>query len=109
MSSEIGRVFLGRRYRFHAPPLIGGRMLSTQGMAYRTVAFARHGVTHQTNVVYEGLEGPDKGALVVCSLNNFLIHFTPDEGAEVGRELPYAVPLSQASPAEAACGEEVLP
>lgn len=46
------------------------------GSRYRLLGLAKHGRTHQEQVVYEGVTGPDAGKWFVCSVHDFALRLT---------------------------------
>ena len=76
---EVGRIVVGQTYRFHKQREFkhDGKTWweDTDGTLYKVLRFARHGVTFQDQVIYEGLDGRNAGRVFVSSLNDFAIHF----------------------------------
>ncbi len=81
---EVGRVVLGREYRFHQlrKVRIDGEqvVVDVEGAFYRTVCWSRDSRTGQEQVACVGLDGEDEGRIFTCSLLDFVLRFREVEG-----------------------------
>lgn len=63
-----------------------------EGKVYRPFCVAWHQRRHQEEVVYQGIDGPDKGRWLVCTLDDWATRFQLIEEekptAEVAKEIP---------------------
>jgi hypothetical protein len=77
-----GRIVVGGVYRFHqlSKVLCEGMTLidDVEGCRYRVLALANDGRTRQELVIYQGLEGPDDGKMLVCTPWDWSVHFRPE-------------------------------
>ncbi len=90
--TEIGRIVPGTVYRFHLLRAVrrdGERVVEdVTGDLYRVEGFALDAVHRREVVVYAGLDGPDAGRLLVCTLADFAVKFWLEPAAEAAPEPP---------------------